>query len=66
MISYINSREMPNMWHWYQAVTPKPLIDGTRSGWCAILMRRKLLCGVWQYRQMTDTEFADWDMERAW
>jgi hypothetical protein len=49
-------------WTLYQYITPKTLTDGSRSGWCAMLMCRTV-GGKAQYRQPTAREKSDYHME---
>lgn len=55
-------------WDFYSLLLPWSritLIDGTLSVRCSMLMRRRL-DGVWQYRNLTAEEWADWQSAEAW
>jgi len=48
-------------WPWQRV----RLIDGSRSGWFAHVMRRKVN-GRWEYRRMTEEELAAEQRANAW
>jgi hypothetical protein len=60
------AREPDNTWRPIVPLLPKRLVNGQRSSFPDLLMRRRNEAGHWEYRRPGEAEETEWREGGAW